>query len=399
MHIHDVQQLARTQNRAGDVAERRMRALWKRLPLDDLGMLEDALFQLYPRLVEESAEVASSAALEWYEKQREAEGVAKEYSPTMPTGLVDQDEAEKIVGAALRDLREGVDRAVALSRLTNGARKLISDSGRATVQHAAEGDPKSPRYARVPTGAETCAWCMLWASRGFVYRSAETAHFKRSHFKCDCQIVPSWSKKPRIKGYDHTQYERMYEQAVDDLADEGARTDDIQRITARMRELFPDKLTDGHTPKRVSADGTLQRDVIDQDRVSARTVLRERGFTPGSAHRIPPREMTQAPKSWPEEFPPLRAREWRHTLYGFEGSGGHLAGYGWRFGRTEFPPDWTADDILQAGAQVLREKGILEGVSVASAPSQVNGVEIRVAYRNDAKGYRIKTITPLRKRL
>ena len=399
MHIHDVQQLARTQNRAGDVAERRMRALWKRLPIDDLGTLEDALYQLYPRLVEESAEVASSAALEWYEKQREAEGVAKAYSPVMPTGLVDENEAAKIVGAAIRDLREGTGRARVLARLTDGARKLISDAGRATTQHAAERDPNKPRYARVPTGAETCAWCMLWASRGFVYKSEETAQFEKSHVKCDCQIVPSWDAHPRVRGYDHTQYERMYQQAVDDLADEGTRTDDIKRITARMRELFPDKLTDGHTPKRVSNDGTLQRHVIDQDRVSARTALRERGFTPGSAHRIPPREMTQAPKSWPDDFPPLRAREWRHTLYGFEGSGGHLAGYGWRFGRTEFPPDWTADDILQAGAQVLREQGILEDVSVASATSQVNGVEIRVAYRNDAKGYRIKTITPLRKRL
>lgn len=399
MHIHDVQQLARTQNRAGDVAERRMRALWKRLPIDDLGTLEDALYQLYPRLVEESAEVASSAALEWYEKQREAEGVAKAYSPVMPAGLVDENEAAKIVGAAIRDLREGTGRARVLARLTDGARKLISDAGRATTQHATERDPNKPRYARVPTGAETCAWCMLWASRGFVYKSEETAQFEKSHVKCDCQIVPSWDAHPRVRGYDHTQYERMYQQAVDDLADEGTRTDDIKRITARMRELFPDKLTDGHTPKRVSNDGTLQRHVIDQDRVSARTALRERGFTPGSAHRIPPREMTQAPKSWPDDFPPLRAREWRHTLYGFEGSGGHLAGYGWRFGRTEFPPDWTADDILQAGAQVLREQGILEDVSVASATSQVNGVEIRVAYRNDAKGYRIKTITPLRKRL
>lgn len=249
MHIHDVQQLARTQNRAGDVAERRLRALWKRLPLDDLGTLEDALFQLYPRLVEESAEVASSAALEWYEKQREAEGIAKAYSPTMPAGLVDKVDAEKIVGATLRDLREGVDRAKALARLTDGARKLISDSGRATVQHAAEGDPKSPRYARVPTGAETCAWCMLWASRGFVYRSEETAHFKRSHFKCDCQVVPSWSKKPRIKGYDASKYEDMYRKALASLEDDGAIIDDARVITAKMRDLFPDQLTDGHTPK------------------------------------------------------------------------------------------------------------------------------------------------------
>jgi hypothetical protein len=397
VHIHDVQQLARTQNRAGDVAERRMRALWKRLPLDDLGTLEDALYQLYPRLVEESAEVASSAALEWYEKQREAEGVAKAYSPVMPTGLVDENEAAKIVGAAIRDLREGVGRARVLTRLTDGARKLISDSGRATVQHAAESDPKSPRYARVPTGAETCAWCMLWASRGFVYKSEETAQFKRSHFKCDCQIVPSWDKRPRVRGYDSKRYERMYQQAVDDLADEGARTDDIKKITARMRELFPDQLTDGRTPQRVSSDGTLQRSEIDKDRSRALAVLQERGLTPGAARRLPPREMTQAPKDWPDGLPPLRAKEWRHTLYGLRRSGGHLSGYGWRFGRTEFPADWTPDDILQAGAQVLREKGVREGVNLASATGRVNGVTIRVAYRNDAKGYRVKSIIPVEK--
>ena len=397
MHIHDVQQLARTQNRAGEVAERRLRALWKKLPIDDLGTLEDTLYQLYPRLVEESAEVASSAALEWYEKQREAEGIAKAYSPAMPTRLVDQDEAAKIVGAAIRDLREGIERAKALARLTDGARKLISDSGRATVQHAAEADPKSPRYARVPTGAETCAWCMLWASRGFVYKSEETAQFKESHFKCDCQIVPSWDAHPRVRGYDHKKYARMYQQAVDDLADEGAYTDDIKTIAARMRELFPDQLTDGHTPQRVSNDGTLQRSVIDRDRNQSLAALQQRGLTPGVTRRLPPREMTQAPKDWPDGLPPLRAKEWRHTLYGLGHSGGHLSGYGWRFGRTEFPADWTADDILQAGAQVLREQGIREGVNVASATGRVNGVTIRVAYRNDAKGYRVKSIIPIEK--
>ena len=107
--------------------------------------------------------------------------------------------------------------------------------------------------------------------------------------------------------------------------------------------------------------------------------------------------MTQAPKDWPEGLPPLRAKEWRHTLYGLRRSGGHLSGYGWRFGRTEFPADWTPDDILQAGAQVLREKGVREGVNLASATGRVNGVTIRVAYRNDAKGYRVKSIIPVEK--
>ena len=238
---------------------------------------------------------------------------------------------------------------------------------------------------------------MLWASRGFVYKSEETAQFKRSHFKCNCQIVPSWDKRPRVRGYDSKRYERMYQQAVDDLADEGARTDDIKTITARMRELFPDQLTDGRTPQRVSSDGTLQRSEIDKDRSRALAVLQERGLTPGAARRLPPREMTQAPKDWPDGLPPLRAKEWRHTLYGLRRSGGHLSGYGWRFGRTEFPADWTPDDILQAGAQVLREKGVREGVNLASATGRVNGVTIRVAYRNDAKGYRVKSIIPVEK--
>ena len=128
----------------------------------------------------------------------------------------------------------------------------------------------------------------------------------------------------------------MYKQAVDDLADEGARTDDIKTITARMRELFPDQLTDECTPQRISSDGTLQRSEIDKDRSRALVTHQERGLTPGAARRLPPREMTQAPKEWPDGLPPLRAKEWRHTLYELRRSGGHLWGYGWRFGRTEF---------------------------------------------------------------
>ena len=117
------------------------------------------------------------------------------------------------------------------------------------MQHAATGDPKRTRFARVPTGAETCAWCMLWASRGFIYRSEASAQLTRSHFKCDCQIVPSWSKKPRIRGYDVSKYEDMYKETIKSLEEDESLIDDPRVITERMRTLFADKLTDGHTPK------------------------------------------------------------------------------------------------------------------------------------------------------
>lgn len=45
-------------------------------------------------------------------------------------------------------------------------------------------DPKSVRYARVPTGAETCDFCLMLASRGFVYQSESTASASHVHANC-----------------------------------------------------------------------------------------------------------------------------------------------------------------------------------------------------------------------
>lgn len=44
-------------------------------------------------------------------------------------------------------------------------------------------------YARVPTGARTCAYCMMLASRGFAYHTRDTAA-AGDHRMCDCLLVP-----------------------------------------------------------------------------------------------------------------------------------------------------------------------------------------------------------------
>ena len=45
-------------------------------------------------------------------------------------------------------------------------------------------DPKKVRYARVPTGSETCDFCLMLASRGFVYQSESTASASHVHAGC-----------------------------------------------------------------------------------------------------------------------------------------------------------------------------------------------------------------------
>ena len=66
-------------------------------------------------------------------------------------------------------------------------------------------------YARVPSGLETCAFCFMLASRGFVYKSERSAKISQRtgdtyHVNCDCVIVPGAKGKggdPRvsIEGY------------------------------------------------------------------------------------------------------------------------------------------------------------------------------------------------------
>lgn len=64
------------------------------------------------------------------------------------------------------------------------------------------------RYARVPSGRETCGFCFMLSSRGFVYRSEETAGSTHAyHDHCDCVIVPGFKDDgrelgPQIEGYD-----------------------------------------------------------------------------------------------------------------------------------------------------------------------------------------------------
>lgn len=64
------------------------------------------------------------------------------------------------------------------------------------------------RYARVPSGFETCAFCFMLASRGFVYHTESDAggsgHSYHQH--CDCIIVPGFHESEmdpdsQIEGY------------------------------------------------------------------------------------------------------------------------------------------------------------------------------------------------------
>lgn len=95
-------------------------------------------------------------------------------------------------------------------------------------------DPTHPRWARVPRGRVTCAFCTMLAGRGFVYTSEDAAGGglgSKYHNHCDCEPVPSWGEA-RLAGYDPEKLDALYKDAARGLPAGASYRDAL----ARMRE-------------------------------------------------------------------------------------------------------------------------------------------------------------------
>lgn len=120
---------------------------------------------------------------------------------------------EKAVRAIMQDVVEGKPTEVVVRKLIDRVDYEIKKSAGECVYRNGKRDPLKPRYARVPSGGETCEFCIMLASRGFVYLSEESARDKKGgghyHANCDCRIVPGFDGETTIPGYDP---DKLYDQ-------------------------------------------------------------------------------------------------------------------------------------------------------------------------------------------
>lgn len=129
------------------------------------------------------------------------------------------------------DVSGGVSESQVAGKQLNGAqtRSLIAimsqfSGGQVTegqaVMFQTQRDPLKPKWARVPAGTETCSFCIMLASRGFVYHSEGKAgsdgHY---HPYCDCRIVPGFDGMG-VEGYNPDSLYARYMDCADTL-DEG----------------------------------------------------------------------------------------------------------------------------------------------------------------------------------
>lgn len=167
---------------------------------------------LYPE-VESRRREAATLARKFYDSQRELA------HPNLPRNDRPLEEYRfewfvENMEPARKQMSQMDSRDDAVAHMALRAVREVENAARKQLIHAVENDPE-PRivkgWARVATGRETCAWCLMLVSRGPVYLDADTAgldldgdvaarmiaagedvseHMQQWHTGCDCKVVP-----------------------------------------------------------------------------------------------------------------------------------------------------------------------------------------------------------------
>lgn len=188
---------------------------FKNIPIDDQTW-KSLTNAMYP-IVYDARSQSSRLAREFYDSQRKAHTGNTDYdidlAPYEPSWF------EEAMRPARRSFKLIDTSAGQVAQAAMRASKEVENGGRRTQLTAVRGEKGRVGWARVATGQETCAFCLMLVSRGPVYESARDAGFDaddttameildsgadqaalrelmtRWHPGCDCLIVPVFDAK------------------------------------------------------------------------------------------------------------------------------------------------------------------------------------------------------------
>lgn len=219
----------------------------------------DALLAFIPLLVEKYGPVSETIALDWYAQMRADSGAEDSYRVTAPPVADVTEAVEANVRYAAGHLFTDEPEA-ALGTLSGAVDKHVKQAGRDAIIWNAEAEGVS--WARVPTGAKTCSFCLVLASRDAVFTSQRYAGSRKFgednlfHPEDDCEIVRMAPGDDYPEDYLPDDYYDMYTIGVDGLGDPDVQAfmdsldpDDknaqLKGIVFSMRRNFPDVVSDG----------------------------------------------------------------------------------------------------------------------------------------------------------
>lgn len=183
---------------------------------------------------------AAEFASQWYDYRAEQGGARLKQAVTMT--VYEPGSVDDVARYQARKLAKEGDAAFARACgefARNDAFRSLSET---IIANVGRDRDKGAMFARVPTGAETCTFCLMLASRGAVYHTRKTAgEWRHFHRGCDCKVVPSFEDDPEAELVQGVKPRELYERyKVFKQIDSMETLDDSNKKELKERALKAD---------------------------------------------------------------------------------------------------------------------------------------------------------------
>lgn len=205
----------RTQQQIATVVLRRLLELWPALDPTRLDETSPAFISAVMELVRGGHALSSRAAVSYYAAYRLAEGIAGA-PPPVPTPALDLAAVRtsllvtgpvSIKSATGNGMTIQKATANALVKVSGAVTRHVETGGRDVVIESVNRDQQALGWARVASGGG-CAFCLMLAGRGPVYKNEGTAAFD-AHDHCNC------GAEPAFEGYEWNETSRAAREAYE----------------------------------------------------------------------------------------------------------------------------------------------------------------------------------------
>lgn len=213
-------------------------AFWRNIADGDPAATAGLLREFVPDLVDTYNPMSAEIAASFYEETRVAANVPEPHTVILaPTPNADtlQNRLSWAVAPLFRTQEEIAvpDQNLALSRLTSATQLDVAAGARDTIDLNVSEDRGRPKFAR-HASANACAFCALMATRGSVYRTAESAG-RDYHSHCHCVAYPVFPGESDDAAPYVATWDRAYVDAVKSAKKAGIKPD-LKGVLPFMRK-------------------------------------------------------------------------------------------------------------------------------------------------------------------
>lgn len=153
---------------------------------------------------------AAEFASQWYDYRAEQGGARLKQAVTMT--VYEPESVDDVARYQAKKLAKEGDAAFARACGEFARNDAFRSLNETIIANVGRDRDKGAMFARVPSGTETCTFCLMLASRGAVYHSRKTAgEWRHFHRGCDCKVVPSFEGDPDAELVQGVKPRELYE--------------------------------------------------------------------------------------------------------------------------------------------------------------------------------------------